>query len=127
MGRCVREPFPAEVDEVRAKVERWRQQRKCLGPIPKKLWAEAAEMAPRFGMNLICHHLGLSYAALKTRMGKRLGLKPSVLKQNPVPQPKPRPKPVTRILGLSDPPLTPAQYYQVVSGVPLARRAWRAM
>jgi hypothetical protein len=94
MGRRIREPLPAEVDEVRAKVERWRQQRKCLGPMPEKLWAEAAELASRFGMNPICHHMGLSYAALKTRMDKRLSLKPSVPKQNPAPQPKPKPQPM---------------------------------
>ncbi len=53
MGRHVREPLPVEVDEVRANVERWRQQRKCLGPMPEKLWAETVELASRFGMNPI--------------------------------------------------------------------------
>ena len=94
MGRHVRAPFPAEVDEVRAKVERWRQQRKCLGPMPEKLWAEAAELASHFGMNPICHHMGLSYAALKTRMDQRLSLKRSVPKHHPTPQSKPKLQPM---------------------------------
>ena len=71
MGRSVRTPLPPKVDEIRAKFERWRQQRKCLGPMPEKLSAETAELASRFGMNPICHHMVLSYAALKTRLGNR--------------------------------------------------------
>lgn len=99
MGRRVREPFPAEVDEVRAKVERWRQQRKCLGPMPEKLWTEAAELASRFGMHPICHHMGLSYAALKTRIGKlpvqHVATKPRPEpKQHPAPQSKQKPHPM---------------------------------
>ena len=89
MVRSGRASLPVEVEEVRARIERWRQQRKCLGPMPEKLWAEAAELASRFGINPICHHMGLSYAALKTCMGKRHGLKPSVSKQHETPQSKP--------------------------------------
>ena len=40
MGRRVRAPLPAEVDEVRTKVERWRLQRKCLGLMPEKVYAD---------------------------------------------------------------------------------------
>jgi len=100
MGRSVRAPLPAEVDEVRARIERWRQQRKCLGPMPEKLWADVVELATRCGMNPICHSMGLSYGALKTRMDKRLGQqrpapKPQPeLAQNPAPRSKPKPQPM---------------------------------
>ncbi len=83
MGRSVRAPLPVEVDEVRARIERWRQQRKCLGPMPEKLWAEAAELAVRFGMSPICQNMGLSYGALKTRMDKHSS------QQHPAPKPHP--------------------------------------
>jgi hypothetical protein len=45
MGRGLQAPLPAEVDEVRAKMKRWRQQRKRLGPMPDQLWAEAGDLA----------------------------------------------------------------------------------
>jgi len=73
MGRSVRAPFPPEVDEVKARIDRWRQQRKCLGPMPEKLWHEVLELASRFGMNPICRSMGLSYGSLKARMDKGLG------------------------------------------------------
>jgi len=100
MGRSVREPLPAEVDEVRARIERWRKQRKCLGPMPEKLWADVVELATRFGMNPICRSMGLSYGALKIRMDKLLGQKHSVPKQHPEPdlrpalKPNPKPQPM---------------------------------
>jgi len=68
MGRGIQAALPAEVDGLRAKVERWRQQRKGLGPMPEKLWTEAAELAARSGINPICQAMGLSYTTLKMRM-----------------------------------------------------------
>ncbi len=68
MGRSGNKPLPAEVDEVRARIERWRHQRKGLGPMPGNLWSEAAELAQRFGINAICRHMGLNYTALKSHL-----------------------------------------------------------
>jgi hypothetical protein len=72
--------------------------------MPENLWTEAAELASRFGMNPICHYMGLSYAALKTRMDKRLGQRPApkphleqALIQAPPPKPKPHPMAPTSV------------------------------
>jgi hypothetical protein len=51
--------------------------------MPDQLWAEAAELASRFGISPVCQAMGLSYAALKTRMNPSAGRG-----QLPVPPPK---------------------------------------
>ena len=100
MGRNGSKPLPAEVDEVQARIERWRHQRKGLGPMPGNLWSEAAELAQRFGINAICRHMGLNYTASKSHLdpGQSPRLQASkptsktVLKPTPKPTPKPVPK-----------------------------------
>jgi len=54
-----------EVEEVRARIDRWRRSRAKRGAMPEELWAEAVALGERFGVYPVCRQLGLSYDRLK--------------------------------------------------------------
>lgn len=68
MGRHLREALPAEIQEVRASLDAWRETRKSGVGLPEDLWSKATAWAGRFGINPVCRALGLSYTDLKKRM-----------------------------------------------------------
>lgn len=49
-------------------VERWRQTRAKLSPMPAPLWRKAIALARRLGVNPVKNALGLNYKALRTRV-----------------------------------------------------------
>jgi len=49
-------------------VERWRQTRAKLSPMPEPLWAATVALARRLGVNPVKSALGLNYRALRTRV-----------------------------------------------------------
>ncbi len=59
---------PIEVERVRQRIERWRQERAPGAPIPPALWAAAANAARRHGVSRTTRALGLDYKKLKSRV-----------------------------------------------------------
>jgi hypothetical protein len=56
------------LDEVRARFENWRQNRRGKQPIPEELWSAAIEVARRDGVNPTAAALHLDGGKLKRRM-----------------------------------------------------------
>jgi hypothetical protein len=56
------------IDEVRARFEAWRQNRQGKSPIPDELWAAAAELARKDGINQTAVELHLDGGKLKRLM-----------------------------------------------------------
>lgn len=63
-----RSPVPREVLALGRRVKRWRETREKRSPMPEALWREAARVAGDHGVNPVCRHVGLSYAALQKRV-----------------------------------------------------------
>ena len=59
------------IDEVRARFEEWRQNRQGKSPIPDELWAAAAELARKDGINRTAAELHLDGGKLKRLMGAK--------------------------------------------------------
>jgi hypothetical protein len=62
---------PAEIEAARRRFAQWREGRKSGSAIPEPLWAEAVELAGRFGISRIARALGLGYYSLKERVEPR--------------------------------------------------------
>jgi hypothetical protein len=60
----------ADIEEVRSRFEQWRQTRQGKAPIPDELWAAAAAVARRDGINRTAAALHLDGGKLKRRMGE---------------------------------------------------------
>jgi len=54
-----------QMKRVRAGIERWRSSREKLGPMPARLWREAASLAREVGVGPVGRALGLNHQALK--------------------------------------------------------------
>ena len=66
-----------EVERVRQRMERWRQERAAGAPIPSALWAAAANAARRHGVSRTTRALGLDYNKLKLRVQKGAPVEPA--------------------------------------------------
>ena len=60
------------IDEVRARFEEWRQNRKGRSPIPDALWSAAVELARKDGINRTAAELHLDGGKLKRLMGAKV-------------------------------------------------------
>ena len=60
-----RTSLPAEISEVRARVERWRGEREGWSRMPGDLWEAAVELARSHGVSLVSRELRLDYTSLK--------------------------------------------------------------
>lgn len=60
-----------DIEEVQSRFEQWRQSRQGKVPIPDELWAAAAAVAQRDGINRTAAALHLDGGKLKRRMGVR--------------------------------------------------------
>src|ERR1700729_1350281 len=58
-----------DIQEVQARLEQWRQSRPKRAPIPDELWAAAAALARRDGVNRTAAALRLDGGKLKRKMG----------------------------------------------------------
>jgi len=56
---------PADVAELRERIESWRNTRAKPGRMAENLWRTAAKLAGRYGINPIARALRLDYYALK--------------------------------------------------------------
>lgn len=59
--------LPVEVEELRQRLNAWRQQTDREKRLPESLWEEAAVLARNHGVSLVAVALSLSYTALKQR------------------------------------------------------------
>jgi hypothetical protein len=69
MGRRKRDAFPAGVNEVRRRIEHWRETRTRRSPMPGDLWEAATSLARVHGIYTIAREFGLHYDSLKSRVG----------------------------------------------------------
>ena len=67
MSRSTNSRAP-NIEEVRTRFEQWRQSRQGRTPIPDELWAAAAAVARRDGVNRTAAALHLDGSKLKRRM-----------------------------------------------------------
>ena len=58
---------PAEVEELRQRLNAWRQKPDRDKRLPESFWEEAAGLARNHGVSLVAVALSLSYTALKQR------------------------------------------------------------
>ena len=58
-----------DIQEVQARLEQWRQSRPKRSPIPEELWAAAAALARRDGVNRTAATLRLDGGKLRRKMG----------------------------------------------------------
>lgn len=65
MKRAPNRIFPGAVSDLRQRLDSWRRSRTKLGPIPPRLWTEAAALARVQGVHPVARSLGLDYNALK--------------------------------------------------------------
>ena len=59
-----------DIQELQARLEQWRQSRPKRAPIPDELWAAAAALARRDGVNRTAAALRLDGGKLKRKMGR---------------------------------------------------------
>ena len=59
------------IDEVRARFEEWRRNRKGKSPIPDELWSAAAQLARKDGINRTAAELHLDGGKLKRLMAEK--------------------------------------------------------
>ena len=65
---AVRDAVPAEIAQLRARVEGWRRSRSGHGPMPTELWDEAVTVARRRGAYETARGAGIDYGGLAKRI-----------------------------------------------------------
>ena len=60
--------LPADLEDTRRRLERWRQRHQAPTPLPESLWAEAVKLAGRYGVSRTARALGVGYYSLKDRV-----------------------------------------------------------
>jgi len=66
--------FPARLENLRQRFERWRRTRKVRSQIPEPLWAAAVKMAERYGIHRTAKALRVDYYALKRRVEQKAAI-----------------------------------------------------
>ena len=60
--------LPAQVEEVRRRLDGWRRARKHRARLPEELWASAVKLVAGYGLHKTARALRLDYYALKKRV-----------------------------------------------------------
>jgi hypothetical protein len=60
--------YPARLEGIRQRFDRWRATREGRSRIPERLWASAVEAACRYGVGQVSRVLRLDYYSLKKRV-----------------------------------------------------------
>ena len=68
MGRSRPCGSAKRMQQVRARIERWRQTRAKRSPMPEALWEAAVELARSEGLHPVARGLQVSYQSLKARV-----------------------------------------------------------
>ncbi len=69
MARRAR-PMPAELKELRSRIERWRRTRDRRTAMPPELWAAAVALAGRHGVYPAARGAGVSFEGLRRRIAE---------------------------------------------------------
>jgi len=77
MGRMRGGGLPAEVQQLRQRIERWRRTRERRPPMPAGLWAEAVRLARDGRAWAVARALGVNFEALRRRMAEAAGNPPA--------------------------------------------------
>jgi len=77
MGRTRGNGLPAEVQQLRQRIERWRRTRERRTPMPAGLWAEAVRLARDGRAWAVARALGVNFEALRRRMAEAAGNPPA--------------------------------------------------
>jgi hypothetical protein len=73
--------YPARLEGLRRRFERWRQSHRARSRIADPLWAAAVNMADAYGIHLTARALRLNYYALKKRVEQRSVAAPGLLEE----------------------------------------------
>jgi hypothetical protein len=65
---AVRGRIPAEIAQLRERIEEWRRTRLRHGPMPADLWAAAVAVARKHGLYDTARGMGIDYGSLAKRM-----------------------------------------------------------
>lgn len=65
---AVRGSIPAEIAQLRERVEEWRRTRRGQGPMPADLWVAAVAVARKRGLYETARGVGIGYGSLVKRM-----------------------------------------------------------
>ena len=57
------------LNQLRRRIERWRQTRVKRSPMPPELWIAATELARELGVYRVAREAGVGYESLKDRVG----------------------------------------------------------
>ena len=68
MQGTMKPDLPRQAETLRKRIERWRATRKRISPMPKELWAAAADLAKDHGVLRIARALRVDFGALKKRV-----------------------------------------------------------
>jgi hypothetical protein len=61
-------PVPIKIEELRIRLQEWRQSRRQGTPIPPEIWGSATRLARKHGPGKVARLLGLDYYALRKRV-----------------------------------------------------------
>lgn len=64
----VRGRIPAEIAQLRERVEEWRRTRPGHGPMPAELWAAAVTVARKRGLGATARGVGIDHGSLAKRL-----------------------------------------------------------
>lgn len=73
-----------QLEELRKRIEQWRQTRLKRGRMPEQLWFEAAEFARRLGPCPVSRALGIGYRSLQQRIGGPRRSRPATARRAPM-------------------------------------------
>ena len=73
---CKKTAIPDDLLQLKQRLEQWRSAQPSRSRLPDTFWAEAVEMARRYGLHLTAKTLRMDYMRLKKR------LSPEVCSQN---------------------------------------------
>jgi len=62
--------LPADLEKTRQRLEQWRERHQAPTPLPESLWAEAVQLAGRYGVSRTARALRLGYYSLQDRVEK---------------------------------------------------------
>lgn len=76
----------ADIEELRGRLQEWRQSRKHGSRIPGALWETAVNLAKKYRPARVAHELGLDYEGLKQRLNtaSSVAAKPTFIELAPL-------------------------------------------
>ncbi len=108
MGRSRPRGSAGRMQQVRARIERWRQTRAKRSPMPEALWDAAVELAGSEGLYAVARGLQVNYQSLKARVAdasvtsRRATARPQGFVELSAPLPLGAPPPVGPVVEFSD-------------------------